>query len=203
MGNSYSGTEKILKSFYEEKKHRKIPSNTDDRITPEKPIIYGYDHKESKNEEFNYENIDTSQEDKFGNCKWEENDKILNTIKLISKNKKNFTETNKILKDIGNFYREKKNILSNYVQPGVNEIKTNIKDLKVEDKLNLYQEEYNKVDNEINFINEKIDNIKTKSGSLNKVSQEFRKSQNKSNNNCKKIIFLYFYFFHKIFFQFY
>lgn len=192
LGNLNSGREKILKSFCEEKKSRKIASNTDDRITPEKPMIYFHNHKESKNDEFNYENIDTSQEDKFGNGEGDENEKILNTIKLISKNKKNFTETNKILKDIGNFYREKKNILSNYVQPGINEIKTNIKDHIMEDKLNLYQEEHNKVENEINYINEKIDYIKTKSGSLNKVSQEFKKSQNKLNNNCKNNFIIFF-----------
>jgi len=129
--------------------------------------------KAKKYEEYDYENVDTPT-DKKQLKGIDTNEKVLSTINLISKNRKNFKETNKILKEIGNFYKEKKDIFMNF-HDDENENES-------DEKLKNYLREYQKIKKENRQIDERIEKLSSKGSSLHdKISRkhnEIKKSQN-------------------------
>ena len=142
--------------------------------------------KEAKKDEYDYENVDTPVDGQLNGI--DANEKILTTINLISKNKNKFNETNKILKEIGNFYKDKKHILENfYAGYNVNDS---------EEKLKNYQKEFQKIHNENEELDQRIEKLSSK-GSLQtkmtKIHNEIKKSQN-SLTKGKYIISNYFKF---------
>lgn len=127
--------------------------------------------KEEIKDEFDYENVDKPIDDKLKEL--DGNQKVLNTIKLISQNKKNFKETNKILKEIGNFYKDKKHILANFPEDD-NENES-------DEKLKNYLKEYQKVGNDNQKMNNRIEKLLSKGSLHDKISRihnEIKKSQN-------------------------
>jgi len=105
---------------------------------------------DSKRDNYDYENVDTPEEKGINFL--DPNEKIINTIKLISKNKKNFKETNKILKEIGQMYKEKKDILG-----GENNYEND-----ADEKMKNYIEEYERIKNENKDIDERIERLSSK-----------------------------------------
>ncbi len=108
--------------------------------------------------DFDYESLDTLPEKEI----LESNENIINTIKMISNNKKNFKETNKILKEIGNFYNNKKTILTKF---GNKEID------KDEEKLNNYLNEYQKIKENNSAIDNRIQKLILKGNYINKLTR--------------------------------
>jgi hypothetical protein len=127
--------------------------------------------KEAKKDEYEYENVDTPVDGQLNGI--DANEKILTTINLISKNKNKFNETNKILKEIGNFYKDKKHILENF------HANDNVNDS--DEKLKNYLKEFQKIHKDNEELDQRIEKLSSK-GSLHtkmtKIHNEIKKSQN-------------------------
>lgn len=204
--------ENYLKSFYEEAKREQSLGNTvknEDREAQTTrtqiiasinkfncgdssnksnrmfPNFFSQDKEENTEKEFDYRNVETPADTRAA----DPNEKVISTIQMISQNKKYFKETNKMLKEIGTFYREKKHIISTFNNKNTSEYDQ-------EDKLNNYIDEMNKADDENQELNFKIEKIKSKGTHGSKMSKIHNEVRSHSgfgfnNNISKKLVYSY------------